>query len=894
MPPSDDCLPLFFAICALLFAPATQANFAPFFHEGGNMAFTSLSEDTAVGTQVFTLNGSDPEGARVTYGMEAPPGQKEVFAVEPRSGNVTLVAPLDRERVDELDVMVSISDGLNTVVEKARVFVTDVNDEPPVFDGMPYTVTVPEDCPSGASLLRVTATDRDAGSGGSILYHLQGARGLFAVDRHSGVLRLKPNASLDYERERAHTVTVVAQDGGGRLREAFVVFSASALVTVGVSDVQDTPPAFVGMPYHAVVYEDTPSGADIFTVVAYDGDQAIPNPIRYSVVNGSNGLFLINETTGAITVPDVTRLNEDSYQLFVQADEVGASPLGRSGALAGVAVTVVDVNDHSPVFSGPAGPQHVFRTSVRENPPLGEVIRGLNITVSDGDKGANAKFRLRVLGAGAALRVVPGTVLNEAPVALVVTNSAAFDYERTRSIRCQIVAEEMETVERRSSAVEINIDLEDINDNVPSFSRDHYVAKIRENSPGGSIVTTAVDPDSGKFGKIRYTLAGEGADMFLIHPSKGVLYTQPWAELDAETQTRHHLAVRAEDGGGLFGIAEVLVAVTDVNEHPPAFSDSVLEEVMVIGRALHILATDGDAEAPNNVVRYSLERAEPLDVFELDTASGELRLRPSIRSLAALRNLTHRRDCRWSLLVQAKDGGTPAFSSTAVLRLDITEESWSEFSALRSIVHRDNPMRALGVLAGLAAFLVALTALISTAAYCRNKKSNRVAPHRRRIVVASAAAAAAPGGRVPAAGGRGRRGARVRAAVLQRHRRRQDAGALARRADSGQPSSSPTPPVGDPPCPDSDANAGAAGTPGGGGVGALSAPPKPPLLPGASARPLTVMGRSLLPGHPCGGQPPPFRSTGGSRGVGSEGASVSPPLVAELKQRLAFRARYHK
>lgn len=47
------------------------------------------------------------------------------------------------------------------------------------------------------------------------------------------------------------------QDGGGRLRGADVVFSATTTVTINVEDVQDMAPIFVGTPYYGYVYEDT-------------------------------------------------------------------------------------------------------------------------------------------------------------------------------------------------------------------------------------------------------------------------------------------------------------------------------------------------------------------------------------------------------------------------------------------------------------------------------------------------------------------------------------------------------------------------------------------------------------------------------------------------------------
>lgn len=44
---------------------------------------------------------------------------------------------------------------------------------------------------------------------------------------------------------------------------------------------------------------------------------------------------------------------------------------------------------------------------------------------------------------------------------------------------------------------------------------------------------------------------------------------------------------------------------------------------------------------------------------------------------------------------------------------------------------KDNPMKAVGVLAGVMAIVVAITVLISTATFWRNKKSNKVLPVRR-------------------------------------------------------------------------------------------------------------------------------------------------------------------
>lgn len=49
------------------------------------------------GTMVYVLNGTDPEGDPVRYGLTFEKGKTEYFRVDSKSGNVTLIEELDRE-----------------------------------------------------------------------------------------------------------------------------------------------------------------------------------------------------------------------------------------------------------------------------------------------------------------------------------------------------------------------------------------------------------------------------------------------------------------------------------------------------------------------------------------------------------------------------------------------------------------------------------------------------------------------------------------------------------------------------------------------------------------------------------------------------------------------------
>uniref|UniRef100_A0AAQ6ABV2 Cadherin domain-containing protein n=1 Tax=Amphiprion ocellaris TaxID=80972 RepID=A0AAQ6ABV2_AMPOC len=660
-----------------------QSDYAPYFYDNGpsstngNMALFSISEDTPIGTLIYILNGTDPEGDPIRYGLTFEKGFKEYFRVEPKSGNVTLIQELDREKQDEISVLVSITDGRNKVVETVRVFITDANDEPPEFQNLPFIIDVPEDTSPGTSIYRVQAVDKDMGSGGSVSYYLQTSPlAKFTIDGHSGILRVKPGETLDYETTPTHFVTVVAKDGGGKYKGKHQVMTSTATITINVIDAQDMPPSFVGTPYFGYIYEVSVPGSEIFTVYAKDGDQGNPNPMHYSIMDGSDGVFDINSTSGCITLTThPSLLKNELYEIKVKVMffflRLAVITLIRF---------MVDLNNHPPTFYGENGPQSKFEVTMYEHPPAGEILRGFKITVNDSDQGANAKFKLRLVGPSRVLRVVPQTVLNEAQVTIIVEDTSGIDYEK-----------------------------------------------------GPTLSFKANDPDSGPWGEVKYTIYGSGSDLFAIHPMSGLISTQPWTSLDAEVRSKYNFYVKAEDSEGKYSLAEVFVTVLDMNDHSPIFDDKLLEKTMIIGTPVKVEAVDEDAESPNNVIEYSIMTADPDNAFDINANTGEIQLKPYIKSMEIVQNITKQKDCKWSLVVQARDRGSPSFSTTAVVNIDITETPLKGPMAAFLMKSRDNPLKALGMVTVIISVLVGVTVLISTAMYMRNSKSNRIMPVRRII-----------------------------------------------------------------------------------------------------------------------------------------------------------------
>lgn len=75
---------------------------------------------------------------------------------------------------------------------------------------------------------------------------------------------------------------------------------------------------------------------------------------------------------------------------------------------------------------------------------------------------------------------------------------------------------------------------------------------------------------------------------FHIHPSLGLIATQPWTSLDAEVRSKYNFYIKAEDSEGKYNLAEVFVTVLDMNDHPPEFNEELLEKTMIIGAPVKV------------------------------------------------------------------------------------------------------------------------------------------------------------------------------------------------------------------------------------------------------------------------------------------------------------------
>lgn len=117
----------------------------------------------------------------------------------------------------------------------------------------------------------------------------------------------------------------------------------------------------------------------------------------------------------------------------------------------------------------------------------------------------------------------------------------------------------------------MEIKVEDVNDNSPSFPNSSVRISVAESHPlhVPLYVAHASDPDSSPGTALRYVLVQNSAEIFGIDSRLGEVYLS--RRLDYETQQRHSLMISAIDGGGLNANLSIRVEVQDVNDNPPVF-----------------------------------------------------------------------------------------------------------------------------------------------------------------------------------------------------------------------------------------------------------------------------------------------------------------------------------
>ncbi|XP_032776151.1 protocadherin gamma-B1-like isoform X13 [Strigops habroptila] len=435
-------------------------------------------------------------------------------------------------------------------------------------------------------------------------------------------------------------------------------------VSVTIQDINDNAPQFDREFVDIEIIESTVPGARFPLGSGRDPDiganslqnyQLTPNPLFSLVVrespDGTKHAELVLEKS-------LDREKQRNHHLILTAVDSG-DPV-RSGT-AQVTISVTDANDNPPVFT-----KEIYKVQLLEN--LSEGSLAFQVKATDSDEGTNAEIIYTFSDIANSARQL--FTLDSRTGDVKVTGP--LDYEQGKYYEVSVEGKDGGGL---SAHAKVHIDILDVNDNAPTLSHLLILNPIPEDSVPSTVVAVVNvrDRDSGDNGKVSCNIDGDMP--FRLESSSGNTYKLIIASaLDREKDSAYNITITARDGGSpaLSSSTALVLEVSDVNDNAPVFDGAAYSVYVAENNAagapvLRVSARDADAGA-NGRVSYSLEggSAGAAPYVSVEAHSG---------AVYAQRSFDYEQCREFAMVVRAQDGGSPARSSTATVRVFVLDRN---------------------------------------------------------------------------------------------------------------------------------------------------------------------------------------------------------------------------
>ncbi|XP_078316513.1 protocadherin Fat 4-like isoform X2 [Crassostrea virginica] len=433
-------------------------------------------------------------------------------------------------------------------------------------------------------------------------------------------------------------------------------------------------PEFVSSTVNERIPETIKFGVVIANVTAIDRDNEFPNnDIRFRLFASlpASEYFGLDSLTGNIYVKkDLTLDTASMYQMYVEAFDMGY-PSKTSTMNATVRIDVYR-NLRSPVFTG-----EPYATNIPENTTTGTTILQVNF----GDDDSDAPFNtVSISGIGDDKALIYFKLENNGRI--VVNSDLKIDDSDTCTKYTMILLARDGGSPPRTATAIATITVQR-NLKSPVFEAQSYNVTILETRQLGLpfLEVKATDNDTSRpnnevvfeMTDTTPSLNGAGSNFFSISSENNrgsISITLPLYTDNLNTPV-YSFFVLARDNGNppQFSVDRATVTINVIrNLFPPVFQGEPYISTLTFNSAsgtsvLQVTATDADSQGPYNAVTYSiLGDATAQTLFSINPSSGLISTRQSL-----LNNNVE----RISILIMARDGGTPSLTATSSVLVTI-------------------------------------------------------------------------------------------------------------------------------------------------------------------------------------------------------------------------------
>ncbi|XP_005534663.1 PREDICTED: protocadherin gamma-B5-like, partial [Pseudopodoces humilis] len=438
-------------------------------------------------------------------------------------------------------------------------------------------------------------------------------------------------------------------------------------IEVSIEDMNDNSPVFSKAALDLEIGEWTLPGARFPLEMARDADAGSNSLLTYQITSNPSFSLAMKEKPGGKEQPELVlermldREKQSSFELVLMAVD-GGDP-ARSGRVQ-VRVNVTDANDNPPVFS-----KALYEARVPENLPVETVV--LQVQATDADASSNGRVSYSFGSIPDAVRAL-FTIDSESGE---VRTAGLLDFEEKSKY---IFGLEVTDGGGLTDHCEVQIDITDENDNAPEITILSLSSPVPEDAPVGTVVALLKvrDRDSGENGQVSCEPSGTAA-LSLVASSGGSYKVVTASALDREQASEQRVTVVARDRGrpSLWSSRELVLEVSDVNDNAPVFEEAAYSAYVAENNAagalvLRVQARDADAGANGRVSYWlaggSAGAAGAAPLVSVEARSG---------ALYAQRSFDYEQCREFAVAVRAQDGGAPARSSTATVRVFVLDRN---------------------------------------------------------------------------------------------------------------------------------------------------------------------------------------------------------------------------
>uniref|UniRef100_A0A8C2ENX6 Cadherin domain-containing protein n=1 Tax=Cyprinus carpio TaxID=7962 RepID=A0A8C2ENX6_CYPCA len=384
----------------------------------------------------------------------------------------------------------------------------------------------------------------------------------------------------------------------------------------------------------------------------------------FQIASGPNKRYFdVNMKTGILQIKDKVDRDElcgRSLKCTLESEAIVNMPLNMYR----FEVNVLDINDNSPTFHFSS-----LQLNVSEAAFIGERYALPN--AFDADVGSNSVKSYKLSpNEHFSLDVQSG---GEQSVSAELVLQKALDREKQPVIQLTLTAVDGGKPPR-SGAINIIVNIIDVNDNIPVFTKSLYKARIPEDaSIGTSVITVnARDADVGLNGEIVYSFIkhvnDRNIESFAVNQISGEITVHD--KLDHESNNAIEIRVQARDKGSTPRVAhcKVLVEILDVNDNIPEISVTslvnVVKEGSPKGTMVGLITVKDDDSGENGSVKLKI--MDPLPFLLQNTYKNKY-------SLVVDGLLDRESQSEYNVTITATDEGTPPLSSTSVITVHVSD-----------------------------------------------------------------------------------------------------------------------------------------------------------------------------------------------------------------------------